>query len=80
MLDSGVVAGPGQLEILARAVSDYCANHKITHIDEREQVALKVMSLYRRGIVDADRLSAELEKVGWRLPNMLLPGRTGDAG
>lgn len=71
MLDSGVVAGPAQLEILARAVSDYCAKHKITHIDEREQVAMKVMSLYRRGIVDADRLSAELEKVGWRQPNSL---------
>jgi hypothetical protein len=35
-------------------------------MDDREQAAIKVMSLCEQGIIDLDQLSIELEKVGWR--------------
>lgn len=61
VLEYGIVE-PAEVDILAKAVSDYCSSHKIESVDERENVALKVMSLFRRGITDADQLLEELEK------------------
>ncbi|RWI42864.1 MAG: hypothetical protein EOQ93_31690, partial [Mesorhizobium sp.] len=61
VLGYGIVE-PAEVDILTKAVSDYCSSHKIESVDERENVALKVMSLFRRGIADADQLLEELEK------------------
>ncbi|MDX8455203.1 hypothetical protein RFM98_20840 [Mesorhizobium sp. VK9D] len=57
------VAEPAQLAILAKALNDYCAKHRISDEHEREQIALMIMGLFGRGI-DPDRITAELEKVG----------------
>lgn len=64
MLPHGV-ADSVQLGILTKALNDYCAKHPAECQDEhdREQIAIMVMSLFRRGIEDADQLSAELERV-----------------
>jgi hypothetical protein len=58
------VADSDELAVLAAALNDYCATHGIVGEDDREQIAIKIMCLFRRGIIDADELSAELEKVG----------------
>ncbi|MDG4902150.1 MULTISPECIES: hypothetical protein [unclassified Mesorhizobium] len=57
------IVEPAEVNILAKAVSDYCSSHKIERKDERENVAVKVMSLFGRGVTDADQLLEELEKV-----------------
>ncbi|TIU53120.1 hypothetical protein [Mesorhizobium sp. M2A.F.Ca.ET.067.02.1.1] len=62
------VAESAELEILANAVSDYCGKHKIALEEDREQIAVKVMCLYRRGIIDPIRLSEELERVRYARP------------
>ena len=65
MLGHGV-ADPAEITIMAKAVSDYCSRHQIMRMDDREQAAIKVMSLCEQGIIDLDQLSMELEKAGWR--------------
>ncbi|RWX69626.1 hypothetical protein EN780_05750 [Mesorhizobium sp. M4B.F.Ca.ET.089.01.1.1] len=62
MLGHGI-ADPDQIEILAKAVSDYCARHRIVADDERERIAIKVMCLFRRGVIEPLQLSEELERV-----------------
>ncbi|PBC03795.1 hypothetical protein [Mesorhizobium sp. WSM3860] len=57
------IVEPAEVNILAKAVSDYCSSHKIEREDERENIAIKVMSLFGRGVTDADQLLEELEKV-----------------
>ncbi|RWB19910.1 MAG: hypothetical protein EOQ40_17395 [Mesorhizobium sp.] len=56
------IVEPADVKNLAKAVADYCASHKIERMDEREDIAIKVMSLFRRGITDPDRMLEELEK------------------
>ncbi|MDX8450151.1 hypothetical protein [Mesorhizobium captivum] len=63
MLPYGV-ADSAELETLGRVFNDYCAKHEIVREDERETIALKIMCLFRRGVIDPDQLSAELERVG----------------
>ena len=58
------VADPAQLAILTKALNDYCARHRITCQQERERIAIKVMSLFGRGIEDLERLTTELERAG----------------
>lgn len=58
------MAEPAELAILANAVSDYCAKHKITDDQERDAIAIRVMCLYRQGIIDPVQLSAKLEGLG----------------
>ncbi|WP_292159898.1 hypothetical protein [Mesorhizobium sp.] len=58
------VADSDELATLTAALNDYCATHRIVSEDDREQIAIKIMCLFSRGIVDADELSAELEKAG----------------
>ncbi|PBB95336.1 hypothetical protein [Mesorhizobium sp. WSM3862] len=58
------IVEPAEVNILAKAVSDYCSSHKIERVAEREDVAVKVMSLFGRGVIDPNQLLAELEKVG----------------
>jgi hypothetical protein len=56
------VADPAQLDILAKALNDYCARHRVADKDERERIAVKVMALFGQGVSDPIRLSAELER------------------
>jgi hypothetical protein len=58
------VVEPAELAILANALNEHCARHRIAAAEDRERIALKVMSLFRRGLIDPDQLSAELERVG----------------
>ncbi|AZO34127.1 MAG: hypothetical protein EOS76_14585 [Mesorhizobium sp.] len=57
------VADSAQLAILTKALNDRCAKHAVAGDHERERIALKVLALYRRGLIDPDQLSAELEGV-----------------
>lgn len=61
MLARGV-AYPDQLVILTHAVDDFCILHRIVSKEDRERVAVKVMVLFGRGMIDPVQLSAELEK------------------
>ncbi|TIQ35243.1 MAG: hypothetical protein E5X48_14450 [Mesorhizobium sp.] len=58
------VADPAQLAILTKALNDYCAKHRIICEQERERIAIKVMSLFGRGVDDPDQLATELERAG----------------
>lgn len=64
------VAEPAEIAILSKAVSDYRTKHEIARTDDREQIAIKVMDLFGQGIIDPDRLSIELEKVGQGKPGL----------
>lgn len=57
------VADSAQLATLTKALNDYCAKHRVAGKDERERIALKVLGLFGRGLIDPDQLSAELERV-----------------
>ncbi|TIS61096.1 MAG: hypothetical protein E5W93_08995 [Mesorhizobium sp.] len=59
------MADSAQLDILTKAFNDYCAKHPAECRDEhdREQIAIMVMSLFRRGIEGAEQLTVELERV-----------------
>ncbi|TIW23235.1 MAG: hypothetical protein E5V65_01715 [Mesorhizobium sp.] len=76
MLPHGI-ADSAQLDILTKALNDYCTRHPVEcrHEYDREQIAIKVMSLFRRGIEDADQLSQELERAA--LATEKLTGRDG---
>ncbi|CDX39522.1 hypothetical protein MPLDJ20_260031 [Mesorhizobium plurifarium] len=56
------VVEPAQLTILAKALDDHCARHRIADEMDREQVALKLFSLFRQGLIDPERLKTELER------------------
>lgn len=58
------VADSAELTILTKAVEDYCEKHDVADRDDREQVAVKVMCLFRQGVIDPGQLKAELERVG----------------
>ncbi|QOF72867.1 hypothetical protein IG197_07350 [Aminobacter sp. SR38] len=61
MLANGM-ADSAQLTILTRAVDDYCAKYRIAGGRDREEVATRVMALFRRGISDSRALAVALEK------------------
>lgn len=56
------VADSVELAILTKALDDYCAAHQIVGDSGRERIARKVMSLFRRGVITPEQLSAELER------------------
>ena len=56
------VADSAELDILTKALNDYCARHRIADKDERDRIAVKVMALFGRGVSDPVQLSAELER------------------
>lgn len=60
------MADSAQLGILTKALNDYCAKHPLASRQkaDRELVVIRVMNLFRRGIEDLERLTAELERVG----------------
>jgi hypothetical protein len=57
------VAEPDQLELLSRAFRDHCLQHGVCSDLDREQIAVKVMALFRQGISDPSQISDELERV-----------------
>ncbi|MDG4904163.1 MULTISPECIES: hypothetical protein [unclassified Mesorhizobium] len=63
MLPYGV-ADSDDLAVLAKVFNDYCAKYRVVNEQDREAIALKIMCLFRRGLIDPDQLSAELERVG----------------
>ncbi|TPI18103.1 hypothetical protein [Mesorhizobium sp. B4-1-1] len=74
------IAEPAELAILANALDTFCVKHGIAGEIEREQVALKIMCLFRRGVGDPGQLSAELEswagnnrRAGWPARRALQP-------
>jgi hypothetical protein len=58
------MADSAELANLTQVLKDHCAKYQIVRTDDREQVAVKILCLFRRGLADPDRLSAELEKAG----------------
>ncbi|PBC10407.1 hypothetical protein [Mesorhizobium sp. WSM3859] len=56
------VADSAELDILTKALNEYCARHHVAGKDERERIALRVMALFGRGVSDPVELSAELER------------------
>jgi hypothetical protein len=63
MSSSYCVASSVELAILTKALDDYCSTHQIVDAFDRERIALKVMGLFRRGVIKPEQLSAELEKI-----------------
>ncbi|CDX20455.1 hypothetical protein MPLB_1870014 [Mesorhizobium sp. ORS 3324] len=75
------VADPAQLELLAKAVHDYCEKHLITGKGDRERVAIEVIGLFGQGMTEPAQLSAALEKGHSQSPGTsaavaALPGRS----
>lgn len=63
MLGYGV-ADSAQLDILAKALNDYCARHRVVCEQERERIAAMIMCLFRQGVEDSARLSEALDQAG----------------
>lgn len=60
------VADSAQLDILTKALNDYCAKHPVECRDEhdREKVGRRIMRLFGQGLIDPVELSNRLERVG----------------
>lgn len=56
------MADSAELTVLAKALNDYCARHRIKCEEERERIGRKLMCVFWRGVTDPDQLSAELER------------------
>lgn len=54
------LADSDQLAVLTKALNDYCTKHRIACKEERERIAIKVMSLFGRGVTDAHQPLVEL--------------------
>lgn len=55
------IADPEQLAMLVRVLETYCTNAGIlSDSPEREHIALTLIALYERGIVDEGQLAASL--------------------
>ena len=61
-MSSRGVADSGELDILTKALNDYCARHHIADKDECERIAVRVMALFGQGVANPVQLSAELER------------------
>lgn len=57
------LAEPGQLKMLSKAFNDHCLQHGVCSDLDREQIAVRVMALFRQGISDPALISDELERV-----------------
>ncbi|WP_201411349.1 hypothetical protein [Mesorhizobium sp. J8] len=56
------MADSAELDVLTKALNDYCARHHIADKDGRERIAIRVMMLFGQGVSDLVQLSAELER------------------
>lgn len=54
------IADSDDLARLAKALNAFCARNRITRAEDRDRIAIKLMCLFRRGVVDHDQLLAEL--------------------
>ena len=59
-----VEANPQQLSMLTQVMNDFCHQHHIEAICERENVAALIRCLYQRGYTSVDDLNAILEMAG----------------
>ena len=57
------VADSEQLQMLSQVVSDHCRQHGIRSETDREQVAIRVLALFRQGLRDLAQISDQLERV-----------------
>ena len=56
------IANSEQLGVLCQALEQYCAAHKVTDNDERENVASLIVWLFGRGVTGLDEIVAALEE------------------
>jgi hypothetical protein len=61
------VADPAELAILAKAVDDHCRRHGIGSGPRRDDIAIRVMQLFRQGLTDPVMLEDRLEFTGDRI-------------
>lgn len=57
-------ANPQQLEMLTRVLEDFCREHRIEAIRERENAAAMILCLFQRGLVTSDELKYALRQAG----------------
>ena len=57
-------ANPAQLAMLTRVLDEFCREHRIELIRERENAAAMIMCLYQQGYETADDLKLALEMAG----------------
>ena len=57
---------PAELAILTTALDDYCVTHDLSGLD-RDRAALRVISLFRQGIIDPTALADRLEGIVGRI-------------
>lgn len=57
-------ANPQQLAMLTQVVNDFCQEHQIEAICERENAAALITCLFQRGYETAENLNAALEMAG----------------
>lgn len=55
-MQCGGGANPEQLAMLTRVLDDFCREHRIEAICERENAAAMIMCLYQRGLATAGEL------------------------
>ncbi|MDQ6432502.1 hypothetical protein RB623_00365 [Mesorhizobium sp. LHD-90] len=55
------MADPAELAVLTRALDDYCAKHGIDKGPDRDDIAIRVMDLFRQGVIDPTKLSDGLD-------------------
>lgn len=59
-------AGPEEIKILGKVLDDYCAEHGISAEEERNDIAHRIMGLFKSGMSSAEELAAALRGEGGR--------------
>ncbi|MCX2722618.1 hypothetical protein [Roseibium salinum] len=58
------VVEPEELKKLTKVLDDYCLERNIPAGDGRDNVAYRILGLYKNGVTDAENLKAALENSG----------------
>jgi hypothetical protein len=61
------MADSAELIVLTKAVDDYCAKHTIGRGPDRDEVGIRVLQLFRQGVIDPAVLSDSLEDILGRI-------------
>lgn len=61
------MADSAELAVLTQAVDDYCARHGIRMGPSRDEIATRVMQLFRQGVTDPIKLSDGLKHLTGRI-------------
>ena len=61
------MADSAELIVLTKAVDDYCAKHRIVKGPDRDEVAIRVLQLFRQGVIDPASLSNGLDDIAGRI-------------